>query len=142
MNKTFVMIKPDAVRRQLVGKILSRFEETQDITIKAMKMMILPKDLAAKHYAEHEGKEFYENLIKFVTSGPVVPMLLEGEGIIQKIRDMIGATDPAKADPGTIRGDFKEIPVKTVTENMIHASDSVDSAKREITLFFGADYLK
>ena len=142
MNRTFVMIKPDAVKRLLIGKILNRFEEDPGISIKTMKMMTLPRSLAEKNYAEHEGKEFYDNLINFVTSGPVVPMLLEGEGIIKKVRDMIGATDPAKADPGTIRGDFKENPVKSVTENMIHASDSVEAAIREISLFFGEEYLK
>ncbi|MHA1147044.1 MAG: nucleoside-diphosphate kinase [Promethearchaeota archaeon] len=142
MNKTFVMIKPDAIRRRLVGKILSRFEEDPGISIKAMKMMTLSRSLAEENYVEHKFKDFYENLINFVTSGPVILMLLEGEGIIQKIRDMIGATDPAKANSGTIRGDFKRIPVKSVTENIIHASDSIDAATREISLFFGTEFLK
>ncbi|MGQ4873264.1 MAG: nucleoside-diphosphate kinase [Promethearchaeia archaeon] len=137
MNRTFVMIKPDAVRRNLIGKIINRFEEEDGISIIAMKMMNLSRELAEKNYAEHKGKDFYENLINFITSGPVVAMLLEGDNIVKKVREMIGATDPAKAEPGTIRGDFKENPVKSVTENMIHASDSLESAKREINLFFG-----
>jgi len=135
MERTFVMIKPDAVRRNLIGKIITRFEEAQ-IPILAIKMMTLSKRLAEKHYAEHKGKKFYDNLIRFVTSGPVVSMVLEGENIISKIREMVGATDPAKAASGTIRGDLKENPVKSVTENMIHASDSLESAQRELELFF------
>ena len=135
MDKTFVMIKPDGVKRKLVGRILGRFEDA-DLTILTMKMMQLSKKLAQKHYAEHKGKEFFDNLIRFVTSGPVVAMVLQGDGIIPKVREMLGATDPAKADPGTIRGDFKENPVKSVTENMVHASDSPESAKRELGNFF------
>lgn len=141
MNRTFVMIKPDAVKRQLVGKIISRFEEAK-IQIIAMEYMKLTKNLAEKHYEEHKGKDFYDNLINFVTSGYAVPMILEGENIVPLIRKMIGATDPAKAEPGTIRGDLKETPIKSVTENMIHASDSNESAIREISLFFGKVYLK
>ncbi len=140
MNKTFVMIKPDGVNRKLIGKIIERFESA-NINILTMKMLQISKELAEKQYTEHEGKEFYDNLISFITSGHVVPMILEGEDIIPKIREMVGATDPAKADPGTIRGDFKEDPVKTITENMIHASDSNESAKREISLFFGVNFL-
>lgn len=135
MQRTFVMIKPDAVRRNLIGKIVSRFEEAK-IPILTMKMMTLSNKLAEKHYAEHKGKEFYDNLIKFVTSGPVISMVLEGDNIINKVREMVGATDPAKAASGTIRGDLKENPVKSVTENMIHASDSIESAQRELELFF------
>ncbi len=135
MNRTFVMVKPDAVKRKLVGKIINRFEEA-NLSILTMKLMEISKKLAEKHYAEHKGKEFYDNLIKFVTSGPVVTMVLEGDNIIPKVREMVGATDPAKASPGTIRGDLREDPVKTVTENMIHASDSPESAQREINLFF------
>jgi len=136
MNKTFVMIKPDAVRRKLIGKIITRFEEA-GIKILEMQMMHLDKEMAERHYAEHKGKDFFDNLIRFITSGEVVAMVLEGEDIIAKVRQMIGATDPAKADAGTIRGDFKEVPVKSVTENMVHASDSPESAERELTHFFG-----
>ena len=139
MNRTFVMIKPDGVKRNLIGKIINRFEEEENIIVKAIKMRQLEADLVETHYAEHKGKEFYDNLIKFVTSGPVVTMLLEGKDVISKVREMVGATDPAKAEPGTIRGDLKEEPVKTVTENMIHASDSIESANRELSLFF-SDY--
>lgn len=129
------MVKPDGVKRKLVGKIINRFED-ENINIVNMKLMEISKKLAEKHYAEHKGKGFYNNLINFVTSGPVVAMVLEGENIIPKVRKMTGATDPTKADLGTIRGDFKEIPVKNITENMVHASDSVESAQREIKLFF------
>ena len=140
MNRSLVFVKPDAVRRKLIGKIIERFEDA-GLKIIALKMLTLSKGMAGKHYAEHEGKEFYENLLKFVTSGPIVAMILEGDkNVISKVRDMVGATDPKEAEPGTIRGDFKEQPVKSVTENMIHASDSEKSAKREITLFFGLEY--
>lgn len=140
MNRTFVMLKPDAVRRKLVGKIINRFEEAK-LKIITMEMRELPKSLVETHYAEHEGKEFYANLINFITSGPAVPMILEGENVVPHVRELVGATDPKEAKEGTIRGDFKEIPVKSVTENMVHASDSDESAKREITLFFGAEYV-
>ena len=129
------MVKPDGVKRKLVGKIINRFED-ENINIVTMKLMEISKKLAEKHYVEHKGKGFYNNLRNFVTSGPVVAMVLEGENIIPKVRKMTGATDPSKADTGTIRGDFKEKPVKSVTENMIHASDSIESAQREIKLFF------
>ena len=140
MNRSLVFVKPDAVRRKLIGKIIERFEGA-GLKIIALKMLTLSKEMAGKHYAEHEGKEFYENLLKFVTSGPIVAMILEGDkNVISMVRDMVGATDPKEEEPGTIRGDFKEQPVKSVTENMIHASDSEKSAKREITLFFGLEY--
>jgi len=136
MNKTFVMIKPDGVSRKLIGKIINRFEK-ENFQIIAMKMFQISKELAEIHYAEHKGKNFYENLISFITSGPIVAMVLESDdNIVKKVREIVGATNPAEALPGTIRGDFKEIPVKSVTENMIHASDSKESAKREINLFF------
>ena len=135
MNKTFVMVKPDGVRRKLVGKIIDRFEDA-NFNILTMEMIKLSKKMAEKHYAEHKGKDFYENLISFVTSGPVITMVLEGESIISRVRKMLGATDPAKAASGTIRGDLRENPVKSVTENMVHASDSMESAQREINLFF------
>lgn len=140
MSRTFVMLKPDAVRRKLVGKIINRFEEAK-LKIITMEMRELPQSLVETHYAEHEGKEFYDNLINFITSGPAVPMILEGENVVPHVRELVGATDPKEAKEGTIRGDFKEIPVKSVTENMVHASDSDESAKREITLFFGAEYV-
>lgn len=133
---TFVMIKPDAVRRNLIGKIINRFEEDSGLNIINIKMMTLTKKLAEKNYAEHEGKEFYDRLIKFITSGPVVPLVIEGENAISRVREIVGATNPSEAEQGTIRGDFKEIPVKSITENMVHASDSESSAKRELEIFF------
>ncbi|MBD3197629.1 MAG: nucleoside-diphosphate kinase [Candidatus Lokiarchaeota archaeon] len=135
IEQSLVIIKPDAVRRKLIGMILNRFE-TEGLLIKKLKMIQIPRELAEKHYAEHEGKDFYPNLIKFITSGNVVVMILEGENAISFIRELVGATNPAEAEKGTIRGDFKEQPVKSVTENMVHASDSKSSARREIELFF------
>lgn len=136
MEKTFVMIKPDAVRRKLIGKIINRFEDDNNLNIIDIKMMTLTKKLAEKNYAEHKGKEFYNRLIEFITSGPVVPMVIEGKNAISRVREIVGATNPSEAEQGTIRGDFKEIPVKSITENMIHASDSESSAKRELKIFF------
>lgn len=135
-QESLIIIKPDAVRRKLIGKIINRFEE-HNLTIKAMKMLKISKELGEKHYAEHKGKEFYPNLIDFITSGKSVVLILEGEDAIPYIREIVGATNPAEAETGTIRGDFKETPVKSVTENMVHASDSPESAEREIMLFFG-----
>ncbi len=136
VSRTFVMIKPDGVRRNLVGKIVNRFEDA-GIKLIAMQLLEVSRELAKKHYAEHEGKSFYDNLLDFITSGPSVAMILEGNNIVPEVRKMVGATNPAEAQTGTIRGDFKEEPLKSVTENMIHASDSDQSAKREIGLFFG-----
>ncbi|MBN1800622.1 MAG: nucleoside-diphosphate kinase [Candidatus Lokiarchaeota archaeon] len=135
MDKTFVMIKPDAVRRNLIGKIITRFEEAGFKLIN-LKLITLSRELASKHYAEHKGKPFYNDLLAFITSGPSIAMLLQGEDVIKKVRKIVGATNPEEAQSGTIRGDFKEIPLKSVTENLIHASDSESSAKREIYLFF------
>ncbi|MFO8020381.1 MAG: nucleoside-diphosphate kinase [Promethearchaeia archaeon] len=140
MERSLVLIKPDATRRKLIGKILSRFEEN-NLTIKALKMLKISKELAEKHYAEHKGKDFYDDLIKFITSGPAIALILEGKNAISYIRELVGATNPAEAKKGTIRGDLKKEPVTSVTENMVHASDSLESAKREITLFFGERYL-
>jgi len=134
------MIKPDGVKRNLVGKIINRFEDA-GIKLITMQMLNVSKKLAEKHYAEHEGKHFYDDLLDFITSGPSVAMILEGDGIVSEVRKMVGATNPADAESGTIRGDFKEEPLKSVTENMIHASDSDQSAKREIELFFGKKFL-
>jgi nucleoside-diphosphate kinase len=138
-QQSLIIIKPDAVRRKLIGKIINRFEEN-DLTINSLKMLRISKDLAEKHYAEHKGKEFYANLIEFITSGKAVVMILEGEDAIPYIRELVGATNPAEAEEGTIRGDFKEKPVRSVTENMVHASDSPKSAEREIKLFFGDNF--
>ena len=140
ITRTFLMIKPDGVRRKLAGKIIDRFENA-NIEIITMKMLDVSEKLAKKHYVEHEGKDFFENLLNFITSGPSIAMVLEGIDIVSEVRRLVGATNPAEAEPGTIRGDLREEPVKSVTENMVHASDSDEAAKREITLFFGKHFL-
>ena len=127
------MIKPDAVGKNLVGEILKRLE-TAGLTLVAGKLTSIQESQARELYKEHEGKEFYEGLVEFALSGPAFPMVLEGENAVAKLREVIGATDPAKADSGTVRGDLakdQELPA-----NMIHASDSTDSANREISIFF------
>ncbi|MDD9148658.1 MULTISPECIES: nucleoside-diphosphate kinase [unclassified Sporolactobacillus] len=131
MQQTFLMVKPDAVRRGLIGRIVSRFEE-KGFRMIAGKLMVIPEELAGKHYSEHEGKPFYPDLISFMTSGPVFAMVWEGNDIIELSRMMMGSTDPKKALPGTIRGDFATL----VNRNVIHGSDSPESAEREIHLFF------
>jgi nucleoside-diphosphate kinase len=140
IQRSLIIIKPDACRRKLIGKILARFEK-KDLKIIALEMLKISTDLAEKHYAEHKGKHFYEKLITFITSGNSVALILEGDDAIPYIRTLVGATNPKEAKEGSIRGDFKEVPVKSVTENMVHASDSTESATREISLFFGEDYL-
>jgi len=134
MEQTFVMIKPDGVQRGLVGEIINRFEK-KGLTLKAMKMMSIQKALAEQHYAEHRGKGFYDSLISYITSGPVVAMVWEGRNAVEVARTLMGATDPAKSAPGTIRGDFGMF----TGRNVIHGSDSPESARREIDLFFN-DY--
>lgn len=134
MEKTFVMVKPDGVQRGLVGRIVQRFED-RGVRIVAMKMMRIPRELAERHYAEHEGKAFYEPLLSYITSGPVVCMVLEGENCVAAARTMMGKTNPQDAGPGTIRGDFSQV----TGRNIVHGSDSPESAKREIKLFFN-DY--
>jgi nucleoside-diphosphate kinase len=131
MEKSFVMLKPDAVLRRLTGKILTRFEE-RGLQILAAKMMIIPRDQAQEHYAEHQEKPFFGDLVDYITSGPVLAMVIEGDECISLIRKMVGATNPKEADLGTIRGDFA---IQT-GRNIVHASDSPASAEREISLFF------
>lgn len=131
MQQTFLMVKPDAVRRGLIGRIISRFEE-KGFKMVAGKLMVIPEELAKKHYNEHEGRPYYEDLISFMTSGPVFAMVWEGNDIINLSRIMMGSTDPNKAIPGTIRGDFATL----VNRNVIHGSDSPENAEREIQLFF------
>ena len=133
-ERTFVALKPDAVRRKLIGKIIERFEN-KGLEIIAMKMVKLDREMAEKYYEEHKGKEFYERLINFMTSGRIVVMVIEGENAISVVRKMIGKTNPAEAEPGTIRGDF----ALTTPDNVIHASDSKENAEREIKLFFKED---
>jgi nucleoside-diphosphate kinase len=137
MERTFVAIKPDGVKKGLIGEIIHRFER-KEIKIIAMKMLQLDEEMAGKHYAEHKGKPFFDNLVSFITSGPIVAMVLEGEDIITVARKMMGATNPQNADPGTIRFDYAQI----TSENIIHGSDGTESAKREITLFFGETLVK
>lgn len=128
---TFIMVKPDGVRRRLVGEVISRFE-AKGLDLQRLEMVLPDDAIAAAHYAEHEGKPFYEGLIEFITSGPVVAMQWSGESAIAVARVMMGVTDPAVALPGTIRGDFG----LEVGENIVHGSDSPESAARELALWF------
>ena len=125
------MIKPDGVNRSLIGTIITRLEE-KGYKIVAMKMQKLDRETASDHYREHAGKPFFEKLISFITSGPVVAMVVEGEDAVSGIRTMMGKTDPAASAPGTIRGDLG----LTLSRNIVHGSDSLESAKKEISLFF------
>lgn len=125
------MVKPDGVQRGLVGEILGRFER-KGYKLVALKMLRIPRELAEQHYGEHRDKPFFAGLVSFITSGPVVAAVLEGRGVIAGVREMMGPTDPAKAPPGTIRGDFG----LDVGRNVIHGSDGPESAAREIALFF------
>lgn len=132
MEQTFVMVKPDGVQRGLVGEIIVRLER-RGYRLIAAKMTRMTEELGAEHYAEHVGKPFFPSVISFMTSGPVVAMVWEGSGVIQGVRSMMGATDPAQAAPGTIRGDL----ALYVGMNLVHGSDSEESARREIALWFG-----
>ncbi|NPA91735.1 MAG: nucleoside-diphosphate kinase [Chloroflexi bacterium] len=132
MERTFVMIKPDGVQRGLIGEIISRIER-RGLKIIGMKMVYVTEELARRHYAVHKGKPFFEGLIDYITSGPVVAMVVEGTDAIQVVRDMVGATDPRKAAPGTIRGDYG----LEIGRNLIHASDGSETAAFEIDLWFG-----
>ena len=129
-------MKPDAVARRLMGKILNRFEE-KGLQLKAIKLMTISEDLAKEHYGEHSEKPFFNDLVEYITSGPVLAMVIEGEDAISLIRKMVGATNPQEADLGTIRGDYA---VET-GRNIIHASDAPESAEREIGLFFNENEL-
>lgn len=131
MEKTLILLKPDAVKRRLIGRILSRFED-KGLRVAGMKLMQISKELAAKHYADHQGKPFYDGLVDFMTSDPVVAMAIEGPKAIEVCRAMMGATFGFKADPGTIRGDFGI----SNQFNLVHGSDSPESAQRELELFF------
>ena len=133
MKQTLVLCKPDAVERGLVGEIISRFEK-KGLKIVALRMLVIGPDLAEKHYAEHVGKPFYEDLVDFIGRSPAVAMVIEGpEDTWEIVRKMMGATNAAQAEPGTIRGDFSAL----FTENLVHGSDSAESAEREIEIFFG-----
>ena len=136
IERTFVMIKPDAVGRRLCGEIIRRYE-AKGLKLTGMKMQIVSRQLADKHYAEHQGKKFYDSLVAFITSGPTIQMVWEGENAVAVVRKLNGATNSAEADFGTIRGDFG----LTVQNNLVHASDSPDTAKREIGIYFTEDEL-
>src|ERR1700723_619116 len=136
MERTLIILKPDAVQRGLCGKIISRFEE-KGLQLVGMKLMKIPKSLAKTHYAPHKGKPFYDGLVSFMTSSPVIVLALAGKDAIAIARKMMGATFGSKAEPGSIRGDFGV----SNSFNLIHGSDSVESAQRELGLFFKADEL-
>ena len=130
--KTFFMIKPDGVQRNLVGEIISRVE-AKGFFITKIKMMTISKELAEQHYGEHKDKPFFNDLVSFITSGPVVAMQVEGENVVLQIRNLMGATNPSESTPGSIRGDL----ATELDKNVVHGSDSDESAERELSLFFG-----
>lgn len=133
IQRTLIILKPDAVQRKLVGEIIRRFEN-KGLALIEMRMMTVPRRLAETHYAEHKGKGFYEDLVGFITGGPVVVMALEGPAAIEIARKLMGKTRFTEAEPGTIRGDYAH----DLTANLVHGSDSPESAARELKLFFGA----
>ena len=131
MERTLILVKPDAFARNLTGEIIARFER-KGLRLVALRLMTMDSALAERHYAEHEGKPFFGELVSFITSGPLVAMVLEGEQAVAAARQVIGATNPIEAAPGSIRGDF----AIEVGQNMVHGSDSPESAAREVALFF------
>jgi nucleoside-diphosphate kinase len=131
MERTLILVKPDAFARGLTGEIIARFEN-KGLQIVALRHMTVTEDLAKQHYAEHDGKPFFGELVGFITSGPIVAMVLEGQDAIRAARQVIGATNPLEAAPGSIRGDF----AIEVGQNMVHGSDSPESGQREAALFF------
>ncbi|HYZ82621.1 MAG TPA: nucleoside-diphosphate kinase [Solirubrobacteraceae bacterium] len=131
MERTLILVKPDAFDRNLTGEIIARFER-KGLRLVALKLMTMTRELAAQHYAEHQGKGFYDELVDFITSGPLVAMVLEGESAIRAARQVIGATNPLEATTGSIRGDY----AISVGQNMVHGSDAPESAQREVALFF------
>ena len=131
MSRTLILVKPDAFARGLTGEIIARFER-KGLTIAALRYMTLDRQLAEQHYAEHQGKPFFEELVSFITSGPLVALVLEGHEAVKAARQVIGATNPLEATTGSIRGDF----ALEVGQNMVHGSDSDESAEREANLFF------
>ena len=134
IERTLSIIKPDAVGKNVIGKIISRFEEN-NLYLVAGKLVHLSDEMASGFYAEHQGKPFFNDLKKFMTSGPVFVQVLEGENAVQKNRDLMGSTNPKEAAPGTIRADF----ANSIDANAVHGSDSVESAKREIEYFFNTE---
>jgi nucleoside-diphosphate kinase len=135
-QQTLILVKPDGVKRGLVGEVIARVER-KGYKVTNLKMLNADRTLLAKHYAEHEGKPFYEPLIEFMMSGPIVAMVAEGERVIEGFRKLAGTTDPTTAEPGTIRGDLARDMGTKVVQNIVHGSDSPESADREIKIFFG-----
>lgn len=131
VERTFLMLKPDAVQRGLIGEIISRFEK-KGFKLVAMKMMQVDRTLAEEHYKEHKGKSFFEPTVEYIMSSPVVAMVWEGKNVVALAREMMGATNPVNASPGSIRGSF----AMDISRNVIHGSDSVENAQREIALYF------
>ncbi len=136
LERTFVMVKPDGVQRKLVNRVLGRFED-KGLKLVGLKLMLITPELAQEHYGEHKGKPFFQSLIDFITSGPVVAMAWEGLDAIRTARSMMGKTNPLEADPGTIRGDYGLF----MGNNIVHGSDSPESAERELNLFFAKQEL-
>ena len=136
MERTLVLVKPDGVRRNLVGEVIARIER-KGYAVTNIRMMQADRALLEQHYAEHVGKPFYEPLLEFMLSGPIVALIAEGNRVIEGFRSLAGATDPTVAAPGTIRGDLARDQGTKVVQNIVHGSDSVESAEREIALFFG-----
>jgi nucleoside-diphosphate kinase len=134
MERSLVLIKPDAIQRGLAGEIISRLER-KGLKIVAMKMLHMDKNLAQRHYAIHKGKTFFDDLVSFITSSPLIAIVFQGKNAVEVIRQMMGETDPAKAHSGTIRGDFGI----DIGHNLIHGSDSLENASKEIDLFFSAE---
>jgi nucleoside-diphosphate kinase len=134
MERSLVLIKPDAIQRALAGQIISRLE-TKGLKIVAMKMLHMDRNLARRHYAVHEGKPFFDGLVSFITSSPLIAIAFQGENAVEIIRQMMGETDPAKASGGTIRGDLGI----DIGHNLVHGSDSLENARKEIALFFSAE---
>jgi nucleoside-diphosphate kinase len=132
VQQTLVIVKPDGVRRRLIGEVIGRIE-AKGYDIKEMKLFQIAESLAKEHYAEHTEKPFFGDLVEFITSGPVVAMIVEGEDAVRGMRQIMGATNPLDAVPGSMRGDF----ATAITENIVHGSDSPESARREVDLFFG-----
>jgi len=130
-ERTLILVKPDAFARNLTGEIISRFER-KGLRLAALKLETLTRETAERHYAEHDGKPFFGELVEFITSGPLVAMVLEGEFAVEAARQVIGATNPLQSAPGSIRGDF----ATSIGTNMVHGSDSAESAAREVGIFF------
>ncbi|MBU6314447.1 MAG: nucleoside-diphosphate kinase [Actinomycetales bacterium] len=135
IEKTLILVKPDGVRRGLVGEVISRVE-TKGYSIEALRLLNADRTLLERHYAEHIGKSFYEPLVEFMMSGPIVAMVASGNRVIEGFRSLAGVTDPTVAAPGTIRGDLARDQGTTVVQNIVHGSDSPESAAREIQIFF------